>query len=138
MTQQDKQDRQRLSKPLPLDVVLLQQLKAMKSTGPGWPPSLNKLSRMLSEEARVRCSQCRGTTSNGSCPMCHGTGLVCPRCRGMRFVRTGMDGWVTQIERCTLCLDAKDEYAAISKYLNNWFKHHPVTIAEEETTDGNA
>lgn len=70
--------------------------------------------------------------------MCHGTGLVCPRCRGMRSLNTGMESWVTQIERCTLCLDAKDEYAAISKYLDNWFKHHPATIPEEEISDGNS
>ena len=65
--------------------------------------------------------------------MCHGSGLVCPRCRGMRFLRSGpMQDYMTQIERCTRCMDPDEELRAIGDYLNHWFAHHPATTTEQE------
>lgn len=121
-------------RPQPLSIGLARKLKDL-SVVPnegllsGLP--LSQVSKKISPEARVRCSQCRGTTSAGKCPMCHGGGLVCPKCRGMRFLRTGMENWVTQIERCPSCLHPDDETAAIAAYLQNWVRHHPFDESDE-------
>ncbi len=122
------------NKPQPLSAALARQLKTLRETSKrnsnSWP-TLPHFSRKLSSEARVRCLQCHGTRDGGRCEMCAGKGLVCPKCRGMRFVRTGMVGWVTQIERCGACLNPDDEMKAIMAYLHNWVEHHPFDESDE-------
>lgn len=59
--------------------------------------------------------------------MCEGQGVVCPTCRGMRFLRTGRsEGGVYTIEHCDRCGDPEQEIAAIDRYLGNWLQHHPI------------
>jgi hypothetical protein len=79
----------------------------------------------------VRCLTCRGAASQ-YCEMCGGQGVVCPTCRGMRWLRTGhITGIVYAIERCDRCRDPEQELDAIDHYLAQWFKHHPLDTNEE-------
>ena len=74
----------------------------------------------------MRCLTCRGV--GGYCEMCGGGGVVCPTCRGMRWLRTGrVEGMAYAIERCDRCVNDDEETEAIHRYLSNWFQHHPMT-----------
>ncbi len=65
--------------------------------------------------------------------------MVCPTCRGMRWLRTGtVDGGIYTVERCERCRDADQEMAAIDRYLGNWLVTHPMnatTKAEAQHDD---
>jgi hypothetical protein len=76
----------------------------------------------LPDDSRVLCIECfgKGTTrpeahlclecrTQGFCPLhrcriCQGSGVVCPRCRGMRFVRMPKQ-FGSDAQRCTLCCE---------------------------------
>ena len=120
----------------------------------------NSPNALLADDCRAKCSDCRGHGSHAGaeletcqgchsqdfpCPLhrcksCAGSGLVCPACRGMRFVRVApwdiRRGGVVEIERCTQCCEGNNvnpatERRAITRYMTRWLSLHPSDTPEE-------
>ena len=66
-----------------------------------------------------------GHTSFGPCSRCNGKGATCPKCRGMRFVRSrqrGRQPWEAEVIRCPTCTEGNNvnelaEIKAIKAYI---------------------
>ena len=99
------------------------------------PPSLNisrqRVTKLAIESLRVGdaaiCMDCIGVghTSWGICGRCNGKGCTCPKCRGMRFVRSRQRGhqpWESEVIRCPTCTEGNNvnemaETKAIKAYI---------------------
>ena len=83
---------------------------------------------------RAICRECMGRGRKGGregwpfakCAACQGKGVVCPACRGMRFVRQPQPGaqaeWQTEVTRCARCCEGNQvndviEMREIQRYI---------------------
>jgi DnaJ-class molecular chaperone len=83
---------------------------------------------------RAICSECMGRGRKGGrdgwpfskCAACQGKGVVCPSCRGMRFIRQMKPGaqaeWQTEATRCDKCCEGNQvndiiEMREIQRYI---------------------
>ena len=58
--------------------------------------------------------------------------MTCPRCRGMRWLRTGqIENGTYTIERCESCLTASLRIEAINRYMDNWHRSHVSSQPQE-------
>ena len=80
------------------------------------------------------CMDCQGVGHSraGVCSRCNGKGCVCPKCRGMRFVRArqrGRQPWEAEVIRCPTCCEGNNvnelaEVRAVQAY---------IALAEKDT-----
>lgn len=116
----------------------------------------------LPDDCRVKCEQCRGhgcpsyfemmqcfaclhgemACPSHACPQCHGSGRVCPTCRGMRFIRgpvykltSAAHDSVRELQRCPDCCEGNNinpehERKSVERYLVKWWQW--VAEAERE------
>lgn len=119
----------------------------------------------LPDDCRVKCEQCRGhgcpsyfelmtcfaclhgemACPSHACPQCHGSGRVCPTCRGMRFIRgavykltSAAHDNVRELQRCPDCcegnnINPENERKAVERYLVKWWQW--VAEAQREGSD---
>ena len=128
--------------------------KTRSSWSGAQPPDwyANSVNSKLPDECRAKCELCRGRGSHSglavytclgckdgyepcplhTCPQCGGSGLCCPKCRGMRFLRAHEfdvnRGTVVQVIRCDCCegnnVSAQKELQLISRYMLRWRTNH--------------
>ena len=86
----------------------------------------------MADDCRAKCHACRGRAVR-NCPVCDGTGWVCPTCRGMQWLRTGrIEGGTYVIERCETCFTATPRMGAIARYMTRWqLDGHEMMMGEE-------
>ena len=128
-------------------------------TPPQW--YMTSPNSVLADDCRAKCGNCRGHGSHagaelevcpncqandafGPCPLhrckaCAGSGLVCPACRGMRFVRVApwdaRRGMNVEIERCAKCCEGNQvnpalERRTITRYMTRWLAQFPTDTPE--------
>lgn len=119
------------------------------------PPTwyAESITAKLPDDCRAKCERCFGygtdaglainlcagcQTGPGPCPthtcrQCDGSGLVCPQCRGMRFVRTHEwdqhSPFSDALDRCVKCTEGNNvshklEKQVIERYMARWRMEH--------------